>query len=98
MNTPSKPRGADARARTTAAPMDIRPVFSSAAVRCYGQRERLVYESAERRPQCFSVTVGGGYPAEMHERGDVGAVELKHDDAGATSPTFANSPHPLGRC
>jgi hypothetical protein len=38
---------------------DIRPAFSSAAGRCYAQRERLVYESTERRLQCFSATVGG---------------------------------------
>ena len=76
---------------------DIWPAFSSAAGRCYAQRERLVYESAERRPQCFSITLVRGHPAELCERGDVRAVELKHDDAGATSPSFANSPHPLGR-
>jgi Tn3 transposase DDE domain len=38
---------------------DIWPAFSSAARRCYAQRERLVYESTERRLQCFSATVGG---------------------------------------
>ena len=98
MDTPSKPRGADARSTDDRRRDDIRPAFSSAAGRCYAQRERLVYESAERRPQCFSITIGRGHPTELRERGDVGAVELKHDDAGATSPTFANSPHPLGRC
>jgi hypothetical protein len=98
MNTPSKPRGTDARSTDDRRRDDIRPAPSSAAGRCYAQRERLVYESAERRLQCFSITIGGGHPTELRERGDVGAVELKHDDAGATSPTFANSPHPLGRC
>jgi hypothetical protein len=77
---------------------DIWPALSSAAGRRYAQHERLVYETTERRPQGFSVTIGRGQPAETYERGDVGAVELERDDAGATSPTFANPPHPLGRC
>ena len=59
MDTPSKPRGADAR--NDRRRDDIRPAFSSAAGRCYAQRERLVYESAERRPQCFSITIGRGH-------------------------------------
>ena len=98
MDTPSKAHRADARSTDDRRRDDIWPAFSSAAGRRYAQRERLVYKSAERRPQCFSITIGRVDPTELRERGDVGAVELKHDDAGATSPSFANSPHPLGRC
>jgi hypothetical protein len=84
--------------RNVRRPDDIRPAPSSAAGRCYAQRERLVYESAERRPQGFSITISRGHPTELRERGDVGAVELNRDDAGVTSPTFASPPHPLRRC
>jgi hypothetical protein len=95
MNTPSKPRRADAR--NVRRRDNIRPALLSAAGRCYAQRERLVYESAKRRLQRFSITIGGSYPAEMYERGGVGTVELNRDDASATSSTLASPPHPLCR-
>jgi hypothetical protein len=98
MDTPSKPRESRCEARTTAAATISGPRFQARRGGVTRNASAWFYESAERRPQCFSITIGRGHPTELRERGDVGAVELKHDDAGATSPTFANSPHPLGRC
>jgi hypothetical protein len=68
---------------------------TSSAGRSYAPRERLIYESAERRLQRFSITIGRGPPTEPRERDDVGAVELDHHDAGTAITTLASPPHPL---